>query len=50
MKLKNLILAFACCALVFTACSDDDDNKVIPSDVPEAVLKALKTNTEILKM
>ena len=42
MKLKNLILAFACCALVFTACSDDDDNKVIPSDVPEAVLKAFE--------
>lgn len=42
MKLKNLILAFACCALVFTACSDDDDDKVIPSDVPEAVLKAFE--------
>lgn len=42
MKLKNLILAFACCALVFTACSDDNDDKVIPSDVPEAVLKAFE--------
>ena len=42
MKRKNLILAFACCALVFTACSDDDDDKVIPSDVPEAVLKAFE--------
>lgn len=42
MKLKNLILAFACCALVFTACSDDDNDKVIPSDVPEAVLKAFE--------
>lgn len=42
MKLKNLILAFACCAFVFTACSDNDDNKVIPSDVPEAVLKAFE--------
>lgn len=43
MKLKNLILALACCAFVFTACSDDDDNqKVTPSDVPEAVLKAFE--------
>ena len=49
MKLKNLILAFACCALVFTACSDDDDNKVIPSDVPEAVLKAFENKYGAIK-
>lgn len=46
MKLTKFVLALACFALVFTACGDDDDDKVIPpevSDVPEVVLKAFES-------
>lgn len=49
MKLKNFIYALACLAILFASCSDDEKENNVPSNVPEAVLKAFENKYGSIK-